>query len=281
MTGGLAPMQEGVTMKALVSFLFPQHLEHPESTGRLDLFAFYGPCDDNGCLRGGPSGQHVHTDLEIRHMITELNQEQLYSLISRPRETVETMVNEILPKAVSHHYTDRDITRLFAGISPDDSGRYKFADMQGVILADQRRRLLTLIKGGEIAKASRRAIPFQSKPAQILQAITRRKKLRPNEEMIARVKRMNAYSSLTAPLEQQNLSNAIAGNVLLVRQLGDVDDRWDRYCAVRRTGKVSYVGARNSSRTRFAGDDSLADKAPMGSTLTASSSLNGPLGRRC
>merc|ERR1719160_1811035 len=121
------------------------------------------------------------------------------------------MVNEILPKAVSHHYTEKDITRLFAGISADDSGRYKFSDMQNVVLADQRRRLLTLIKGGEIAKASRRAIPFQSKPAQILQAITRRKKLRQNEEIIARAKRMNAYSSLSAPLEQQNLSNAIAG----------------------------------------------------------------------
>jgi hypothetical protein len=191
------------------------------------------------------------------------------------------MVNEILPKAVSHHYAEKDIIRLFVGISPDDQGRYKFADMQTVILADQRRRLLTLIKGGEIAKAARRAIPFQSKPASILQAITRKKKLRQNEEIISRGKRMNAYSSLTAPLEQQNLSNAIAGNVLLVRPLGDVDDRWDRYCAVRRTGKVSYVGARNCARMRLPGDDDLADKAPNCSTLTASSALNGPLGRRC
>lgn len=274
-------LPDGVKLDALLSFLFPPHLEHPESTGRLDLFAYYGPCDDNGKLRGGPSGHHMHTDLEIRHMITEMNEEHLYTLISRPRETVETMVQEILPKAVSHHYTERDIQRLFVGISPDDSGRYKFADMQTVILADQRRRLLTLIKGGDIAKSARRAIPFQTKPAQILTAITRRKKLRQNEEEIARGKRMNAYSSLTAPLEQQNLSLAIAGNVLLVRPLGDVEDRWDRYCALRRTGKTSYVGARNTSRTRFAGDDALGDKAPHCSSLTASSALNGPLGRRC
>lgn len=280
-TREVAKMTEGVTMEALMGFLFPAHLEHPESTGRLDLFAYYGPCDDNGRLRGGPSGHHVHTDLEIRQMITELNKDNLYTLISRPRETVETMVNEILPKSVSHHYTEKDILRLFQGISPDDAGRYKFADMQHVVLADQRRRLLTLIRGGEIAKATRRAIPFQSKPAQVLQGITRKKKLRENELIISQEKRMNAYSSLTAPLEQQNLSNAIAGNVLLVRPLGDVEDRWDRYCAVRRTGKVSYVGARNSARSRLPGDDDLADKAPRCSTLTASGALNGPLGRRC
>merc|ERR1719158_1613146 len=133
-------MADGVKMEALLSFLFPAHLEHPESTGRLDLFAYYGPCDDAGKLRGGPSGHHVHTDLEIRQMITELNKEHLNSLISRPRETVETMVNEILPKSVSHHYTEREIMKMFVGISPDDSGRYKFGDMQTVILADQRRR---------------------------------------------------------------------------------------------------------------------------------------------
>lgn len=274
-------MPEGVTMKALMAFLFPPHLEHPESTGRLDLFAYYGPCDDNGKLRGGPGGYHFHTDLEIRHMITELNKDNLYSLISRPRETVETMVNEILPKAVSHHYTEKDIIRLFAGISPDDSGRYKFGDMQNVVIKDQRQRLLTLIKGGEIAKAARRAIPFQSKPAYVLQSITRKKKLRANEESECLKKRMNAYSSMCAPLEQQNLSSAIAGNVLMVRSIGDVDDRWDRYCALRRTGKVSYVTARNTSRGRFGGDDELADKAPRCSTLTASCALNGPLGRRC
>ena len=42
---------------------------------RMDLFAYYGPCDDDGQLRGGPAGQHLHTDLEIRQMITELNKE--------------------------------------------------------------------------------------------------------------------------------------------------------------------------------------------------------------
>lgn len=266
-------------MKSLLAFLFPSHLSNPESTGRLDLFAYYGPCDENGQLHGGWNGHHIHTDLEIRQMVTELNREQLYSLVARPRETVETMINEILPKAVHHCYTEKEIHRMFRCISPDDDGFYKFFDMQKVILADQRRRLLTLIKGGEISKTTRRPIPFQTLPGKILTEITTRKKLRPNEEIISRGKKMQ-NCTLIAPLEQQNLSNALTANVSLLRPFGDVDDRWDRYCAIRRTGKVSYVGARNAQRQRFVGDDTLADKAPVCSTLTATISMNGPLDRR-
>jgi len=266
-------------MKSLMAFLFPPHLSNPESTGRLDLFAYYGPSDENGQLHGGWNGHHVHTDLEIRQMIKELNREQLYSLVARPRETVETMINEILPKAVAHTYTEKEIIRMFRVISPDDSGHYKFYDMQKVILADQRRRLLMLIKGGEISKTTRRPIPFQTMPGKILTEITTRKKLRPNEETVARGKKMQ-ICTLIAPLEQQNLSNALQANVSLLRPVGDVDDRWDRYCAVRRTGKVSYVGARNHQRRRYMGDDTLADKAPVCSTLTATLSMNGPIDRR-
>lgn len=273
-------MPDGVLMSSLMNFLFPSRLGNPPSTGRLDLFAYYGPCDDHGDLLGGPGGNHIHTDLEIKHMIHKLNEEQLYTLIARPRATVETMVQELLPKAIGHCYDQHDIQRLFQGLSPD-AGRYCFRDMQNIILKDQRRRLMTLIKGGEIQKTAREMIPFQTRPAKILQEITTRKKLRPNEEIIERSKRMTAFSGLVAPLEQQNMSNAIANNVKLVRGLGRVEDRWDRYCALRRVGKVSYVGARNMSRTALHGDDDLADKAARCSTLTASLSMNGPLGRRC
>jgi len=271
-----------VTMKSLMRFIFPPQLCNPESTGRLDLFAHYGPCDEDGNLHGGWNGHHIHTDLEIRHMITELNTEQLYTLLAKPRETVETLVKEMLPKAVRHVYTEKEIHRMFRVISPNDAGRYKFSDMQNLILKDQRRRLLTLIHGGEISKATRRPIPFQTKPGKILTEITTRKKLRPNEEIISLEKRLHGYCGLIAPLEQQNLSNALVANVKILptNGLGDVNDRWDRYCAIRQTGKVSYVRARNAPRIRFMGDDDLADKAQSCSTMTATKSMNGPRDRK-
>ncbi len=40
-----------VRWDAFIEFLFPAHLEHPESTGRMDVFAWYGPVDDDGKLR--------------------------------------------------------------------------------------------------------------------------------------------------------------------------------------------------------------------------------------
>lgn len=268
-------------MKALNMFLFPAHLEHPESTGRLDLFAHFGPVTESGTLQGGPAGTHVHTDLEIRHMITEMNRKFLYKIFNRPKETVETIVNEILPKAVAHHYTPQDIVKMFGALPVDDHGYHRFCEMQDLVLADQKRRLTTLIHGGEIQKISRKAIPYQTKPAQILQSITLKKKLRDCEAVVANTKRLHAHSFMVAPLEQQNISSQLAANVQLVRGHGSVSERWDRYCAVRRTGKTSYVTARNTARNRRDGDDDLGDKAPHCSTLTAACALNGPLERRC
>lgn len=272
---------DGVSLEALNRFLFPPHLEHPESTGRLDLFAYYGPVSTEGTLNGGPGGTHRHTDLEIRQMITELNLKQLYKILARPRETVQTIVQEMLPKAVAHHYTARDVQKMFSGLEADDQGCYRFSEMQDVILADQKRRLVTLVEGGEIQKTARRAIPFQSRPQEILGTVMTKKKLKPCEDAVVLHKRMNRFAGLVAPLEQQNLSAQINANTQLVRPAGSVNDRWDRYCAVRRTGKISYVGARNTHREPLGGDDRLADKAPFCSTLTSSFGLNGPLGRRC
>merc|ERR1719253_1442483 len=99
------------------------------------------------------------THLEIRQMIQDLTREQLYSLFSRPRETVE---NELLPKAMSHHYTEKEMQALLAGVSTTHQGRAKFEELQKVQLADQRRRLVTLLEGGEITKAKRQPIPYQT-----------------------------------------------------------------------------------------------------------------------
>ena len=190
---------KGVLMSSLMQFLFPAHLEHPESTGRLDVFAHYGPCDDNGDLRGGFLGRHVHTDLEVRHMIWKLNRETLESLFTQPKETVAAMVEELLPKANRHHYTDKEIVKLFATICPDSDGRVQFADLQNIILKDQRRRFVTLIKGGEIGKPTRCPIPYQTQPAKDLTYITRAKKVRNCEEYLVVAKNLHTQGTLIAP----------------------------------------------------------------------------------
>jgi hypothetical protein len=267
---------QGQLMPALMRFLFPANLEHPESTGRMDVFAWYGPVDDEGNLRSGPQGKHVMTNLEVRQMIAEINREQLYSLIARPRETVETVVNELLPKSLAHHYTEAEVEKLFSGISQTQDGRAKFAELQKVVMDDQRRRLVTLLGGGQITRAKRAPIPYQTKSAQVLRKMTTKSKLLPCQEFMATIKRMHANCTLIAPIEQQNLSGQLASNVLLVRDLGLPNDRWDRYCGIRQTGKSSYVQARNVPRADVLGDGLLPTKSPYVSSMNSTLAMNGP-----
>jgi len=233
-------------MDSLLKFLFPPHLEHPESTGRLDVFATYGPVDDEGHMRSGPLGKHVMTDLEIKHMIIELNRDMLYRLFApRPRATVESLVGSLLPKALQHHYTEREIRRFFGGLSVDNENRMKFSEMQALVEADQRRRLLTLMDGGDISVQHRDPIPYQTRQRKTLLAPLRKKKLLPNQEFIALEKRLHGNSSLIGTVEGQNLSASLAANVMLIRDLGAVTDKWDRYSSLRggEIGAGSYVKA--------------------------------------
>lgn len=82
---------------------------------------------------------------------------------------------------------------------------------------------------------------------------------------------------LIAPLEMQNLSDQLSNNILLLRGVGSLSDRWDRYCALRQTGKATYVRSRNWLTTgldRF-GEGSKAGTA--NSDFLASALKNGPL----
>uniref|UniRef100_A0A0G4H9U8 EF-hand domain-containing protein n=1 Tax=Chromera velia CCMP2878 TaxID=1169474 RepID=A0A0G4H9U8_9ALVE len=118
-----------VDFPLLFKFLFPPSLEYPESTGRLDLFALYGPLDTEGQLRAGPQGFHVVQHYEIKA---------------------------------------EGIRRLFNSTPRDNDGYMQFEDLQRVILADLRQRMLTLIDGGEITTPPPPPIPYQSEPARIL-----------------------------------------------------------------------------------------------------------------
>jgi hypothetical protein len=206
-------------------------------------------------------------------MITQINRETLFELFSRPRETVEILVHTLLPQALKHHYTEREVIKLFSAVPADKTGRMKFADLQRVVLADQRRRLLTLIKGGSILQAKKKAIPYQSFTPKNFQI---KKNKSPAEEYLAMTKNLNNKASLLAPLEMQNLGDKLQANCTLLGELGDTNDRWDRYCGIRKSGRSSYVSARNTPRV-LVGDDDRMDRHPGCSTLVASAGLDGNL----
>jgi len=238
-----------------------------ESTGRLELFARYGPVDDDGRLRGGISGSHVHTNGEISQMITWSTREALFALFTKPRSTVEVVVEMLLPIAMKHHYTAAEVKKMLREVSTDAEGRMDFPALQHIILDRQKKRLQAL-KDGMSKTGSAHRVPFQSKPAHHLTAVMRRKKHTEPEEALYNHKRLHGYATLVARMEDQNLSKNILANVRICRDRGDASDRWDRYCSVRSTGKASHVQARNTPRTAYV-DDSGADQHSGCSSLLA------------
>lgn len=91
--------------------------------------------------------------------------------------------------------------------------------------------------------------------------ITRKKKLIPPQEFNYKSKLLNGSAALIAPIEMQNLSSQLSNNILLLRGVGSVNDRWDRYCALRQTGKATYVKSRNTETTNVYEEGSKAGTA--------------------
>lgn len=267
-----------VPFETLERFLYPPLLENSNSTGRLELFARFGPTDEEGQLRGGAGGMHVHTHGEINEMIRHDCREALFSLFDRPRNDVEVIVDTLMPTAMASRYTREEVQSLLSRVPCDESGRMNFRAMQRAVLASQQRRLRAIVArvnaGKPIAPPKERPqkVGFQSAPAAHRMEVTTRKKFMNDQiQELAQSKRLNAYCTLVAPLENQCMSRKLSSNVLLVRSPGDVDERWDRYCALRRTGRSSYIGARNEHRFNPTNDEGLGNKHPGVSSLMAAS----------
>lgn len=64
----------------LMSFAFPAGQQHPRSTGRLIVFAMYGPFNAAGKLTSGICGRHVATDSELRAMIDSIEVEDMLGI---------------------------------------------------------------------------------------------------------------------------------------------------------------------------------------------------------
>jgi len=257
-------------------FTFPPNQEHAESLGRLELFARYGPTDEEGQLRGGISGSHVHTDGEIHKMIEHNTREAFFSLVKKPRTQAEIIVADILPTALQENITKGEIRKLLQNVFKDESGRMNFTGLQDVVMANLRNRLQVIMQNySRLARGKERGpkVPFQCKQEAALMAITRKKKMNIPEENYAQEKRLHAFSTSLALLEDcRDKALQINLNVTLCRHRGDTTDRWDRYCSVRRTGRSGYVKARNTPRVCADFSDGVADRHPGVSSLIATMS---------
>merc|ERR1712060_355312 len=97
--------------------------KNPDVVGRLELFAKYGPTDEDGLLRGGYFGGDGATDLEIRQMISHESREAMFKLFHKPRGDCEVVVDALLPVAMSQKYSMADVRKILKGVSSDEYGR--------------------------------------------------------------------------------------------------------------------------------------------------------------
>merc|ERR1719323_731672 len=199
-----------------------------------------------------------------------------YHFKDKPRSAVEATVNSLLDVAAAEKYTWADVQRILRGVDAG-SGRMDFGAVQRAIFASQRRRLRGLLRrarGGEpVAPPAERPlrVPFRSQSAVHLMELTTRSKFSDQEREIADARRLHAYSGAIASLEDQQQADQLRANVSLLRRPDRVGDRWDRYRALRRTGRSSYVQARNEGRFNAPMDDGLSNKHPHCSSLVTAS----------
>ncbi|TYZ65725.1 hypothetical protein PybrP1_006273 [[Pythium] brassicae (nom. inval.)] len=150
-----------VDLEQLLDFLFPRHLQHPNSAGRLFVFGLYGPLDAKARLRSGEKGLHVVTDLELTTMSKRMEREDIlsvYKMCSLSQEEEEAVLMQVdqLMKSFPQ-YTPRDIRALFqsllsradAELDADNVGHHgtrvlSFHEMQAAIMKERCRRVLCM-----------------------------------------------------------------------------------------------------------------------------------------
>jgi nucleoside diphosphate kinase len=145
---GRATKSAAMGLGQLLDFLFPAHLQHPTSAGRLFVFGLYGPLDAKSRLRSGEKGLHVVTDRELTTMSARMEREDIlavYGMCSLSQEEEEEVVRQVdhLLKWFPQ-YTPRDVEALFAALPRDADGSMSFHDMQRVVLRERLRRVVCM-----------------------------------------------------------------------------------------------------------------------------------------
>merc|ERR1719350_1127216 len=176
-------------------------------------------------------------------MIVDEMRKAIRWMAQKPGLCVDVLVEEILPIALAQPCARSDVEKMLAGVRRGADGQMGFADMQTAILRNRTCRLRRLlIQGPDGSQSARTPRPrFQSEPASILTAILQKPKVNEQEEVVATQKRLQNFAAMVADLGSQRHAASVSANVSLIRSVGRVDDRWDRYCAIRGKCRGSYA----------------------------------------
>jgi hypothetical protein len=73
-------LQIFVEIDELLSFVFPEHVQHPLTAGRLFCYSSYGPLDHLKKLRSGYKRMHILNDRELESMSLQFDRDDILSI---------------------------------------------------------------------------------------------------------------------------------------------------------------------------------------------------------
>lgn len=79
-----------VDINQLLSFIFPKHIQHPLTAGRLFIYSLYGPLDSDNKIRSGYKRMHVLKDYELESMCMQLDREDVISTFTENFQELST-----------------------------------------------------------------------------------------------------------------------------------------------------------------------------------------------
>ena len=74
--------QVAVDIDELFLFIFPKHIQHPLTAGRLFMYSLYGPLDSDNNLRSGYKRTHILKDYELENMCLQSDKEDIISIFA-------------------------------------------------------------------------------------------------------------------------------------------------------------------------------------------------------
>ena len=80
MTSTSSKGETWVDINDFLSFVFPKHIQHPLTSGRLFCYALFGPVDADNNLRSGFKRSHVLHDYELENMCIQFDREDVISI---------------------------------------------------------------------------------------------------------------------------------------------------------------------------------------------------------
>lgn len=83
-------LQNLVEIDDLLSFVFPEHLQHPLTAGRLFSYSSYGPLDGLKKLRSGYKRMHILNDNELESMSLQFDRDDILSIYAADFQNLST-----------------------------------------------------------------------------------------------------------------------------------------------------------------------------------------------